>query len=158
MHNRTACVSENLLGQTVQTGQQTLGHLELFSDYIRWQTPNWIPGTCFQDMKSCPTPAVESSKIHNGFDMAGSQFQTQWTSLSHICSIGFKSSNKLGRGRLAMFCWFFVFLDDASKVRSCNVISEHHVLAIYRVQGWPNTRFQDLVLVLLRVQSPSYHL
>ena len=24
----------------------------------------------------------------------------------------------------------FVFLDDASKVRSCNVISEHHVLAI----------------------------
>ena len=34
---------------------------------------SWNPlGTCVQDMKSCPTPAVESSKIHNGFDTAGS--------------------------------------------------------------------------------------
>ena len=48
----------------------------------------------------------------------------------------------------------FVFLNDASKGRSYNVISEHHVLAI----GWPNIRFQDLVLVPMRVQSPSYHL
>ena len=38
MHHRTACVSKNRLGQTVQTGQQTLGHLELFSDYVRRQT------------------------------------------------------------------------------------------------------------------------
>ena len=28
----------------------------------------------------------------------------------------------------------FVFLDDASTVKTCNVISEHHVLAIKRVQ------------------------
>ena len=40
VHNRTACVSENRLGQTVQTGQQTLRHLELFSDYVRRPTPN----------------------------------------------------------------------------------------------------------------------
>ena len=39
VHYRTACISENRLGQTVQT----LGHLELFSDYVRWPTPNWIP-------------------------------------------------------------------------------------------------------------------
>ena len=30
VHYRTVCTSENRLGQTVQTGQQTLGHLELF--------------------------------------------------------------------------------------------------------------------------------
>ena len=52
---------------------------------------------------SCPTHAVESSKIHNGFDMAASRFQTCQPSLSHTCSIGSKSGNKLGRGRLAMF-------------------------------------------------------
>ena len=40
VHYRAACFSENPLGQTVQTGQQTLGHLELFSDYVRWLTPN----------------------------------------------------------------------------------------------------------------------
>ena len=34
------CASENRLGQTVQTGQQTLGHLELFLDYVRWPMPN----------------------------------------------------------------------------------------------------------------------
>ena len=34
-------------------------------------------GACFQDMKSCPTHAVESSIIHNGFDTAGFQFQTR---------------------------------------------------------------------------------
>ena len=61
-------------------------------------------GTCDQDMKSCPTPAVESSEIHNGIDTAGSLFQTSQPSLSHTCSIGLKSSNKLGHGRLAMFC------------------------------------------------------
>ena len=61
-------------------------------------------GKCVQDMKSCPTPAVESSKIHNGFDTAGSRFQTRQPSLSHMCSIGSKSGNKLGRGILAMFC------------------------------------------------------
>ena len=63
-------------------------------------------GTCVQDMKSCPIPAVESSKIHSGFDTAGSGFQTRQPSLSHTCSIGFKSRNKLNRGRLAMFCRF----------------------------------------------------
>ena len=30
VHYRTVCISENCFGQTVQTGQQTLGHLELF--------------------------------------------------------------------------------------------------------------------------------
>ena len=60
-------------------------------------------GTCVQDMKSCPTHAVVSSKIHNGFDTAGSRFQTLQPSLSHTCSIGFKSGNKLSPGRLAMF-------------------------------------------------------
>ena len=40
VHYCTVCVSENHLGQTVQTGQQTLRHLELFSDYVRWPTPN----------------------------------------------------------------------------------------------------------------------
>ena len=40
----TVCVSKNRLGQTVQTGQQTLGHLELFSDYVQWATSNWIHG------------------------------------------------------------------------------------------------------------------
>ena len=40
VHYRTVCVSENSLGQTVQTGQQTIGHLELFWDYVRWPTPN----------------------------------------------------------------------------------------------------------------------
>ena len=45
VHYRTVCTSENHLGQTVQTGQQTLGHLELFSDYVRWPTPNWIPAS-----------------------------------------------------------------------------------------------------------------
>ena len=32
VHYRIVCTSENRLGQTVQTGQQALGHLELFSD------------------------------------------------------------------------------------------------------------------------------
>ena len=32
MHYHTVCISENRLGQTVQAGKQTLGHLELFSD------------------------------------------------------------------------------------------------------------------------------
>ena len=42
------CTSENRLGQTVQTGQQALGHLEeLFSEYVRGPTPNKIPdGMC----------------------------------------------------------------------------------------------------------------
>ena len=83
-------------------------------------------------MKSCPTNAVQSSKIHNGFDMAGFRFQTRQMSLSHTCSIGFKSGNKLGQGRPAMHVLLiFVFLDDAVTVQSCNVISEHNVLAIY---------------------------
>ena len=43
-------------------------------------------GTCVQDMKSCPTPAVESSKIPNGFDKAGFWFQTCQPSLFHTCS------------------------------------------------------------------------
>ena len=80
-------------------------------------------------MKSCPTHAVESSKIHNGFETTGYWFQTRQPSLSNTCSIGFKSGNKLGRGRLDVLL-IFVFLDDASTVRSRNVISEHHVLAI----------------------------
>ena len=61
-------------------------------------------GTCVPDLKSCPTHAVKSSKIHNGFDTAGSRYKTPQPSLSHRRLIGFKSGNKLGRGRLAMFC------------------------------------------------------
>ena len=59
-----------------------------------------------------PTHAVESRKIHNGFDTDGSGFQARrpWET-SDVPLI-------------------FVLLDDASKVRSCNFISEHHVLAI----------------------------
>ena len=41
--------------------------------------------TCVQDMKSCPTYEVESCKIHNGFDTAGSRFQTRQPSLSLMC-------------------------------------------------------------------------
>ena len=40
VHYPTAYIPENRLGQIVQTGQQTLEHLELFSDYVRWPTPN----------------------------------------------------------------------------------------------------------------------
>ena len=36
VHYRAVCAAENRLGQT---GQQTLGHLELFSDYVGL-TPN----------------------------------------------------------------------------------------------------------------------
>ena len=43
-------------------------------------------GTCVQDIKSCLTPAVESSKIHNGFEKAGFWFQTCQPSLFHTCS------------------------------------------------------------------------
>ena len=89
-------------------------------------------GTCVQDMKSCPS-AVESSKIHNGFDMAGSWFQTRQPSLSHTCSIGLSpaTSSAVEDQRYSVF---FVFLNDVSTVRSCNAISEYHVLAIKRVQ------------------------
>ena len=40
---------------------------------------------CVQDMKSLPFHAVESSKIHNGFNTAGFQFQTRHPRLSHTC-------------------------------------------------------------------------
>ena len=49
-------------------------------------------GTCAQDMKYCPTHAVESSKIHNGSNTAGSRFKTRQLSLSHTYLIGFKSA------------------------------------------------------------------
>ena len=61
-------------------------------------------GTCVQDMKSCPTHAVESSKINKGFGTASSQLQTRQPSLYHMCLIGFKSGNKLHCGRLALLC------------------------------------------------------
>ena len=51
VHYRTVCTSENCLGQTVQTGQQALGHLELFSDYVPWPTPNKIPENMSFDSK-----------------------------------------------------------------------------------------------------------
>ena len=54
--------------------------------------------------KTCPTHAEESSKIHIGFDMAGSWLKKCQPSLSHTCSIWFKSCIKLGHRRLAMFC------------------------------------------------------
>ena len=34
VHYRTVCASENPPGKTDQPGQQSLGHLELFSNYI----------------------------------------------------------------------------------------------------------------------------
>ena len=84
---------------------------------------------CVQDMKSCPTSAVESSKIHNGFDMAGSRFQTRQQSLSHTFDrVQVWQQTRPWKTSDALL--IFAFLDDASKVRSCNVISEHHVLAI----------------------------
>ena len=43
-------------------------------------------------------------QISHGFDTAGYRFQTRQSSLSHTCSIGLKSGNKLSLGRLAMFC------------------------------------------------------
>ena len=86
-------------------------------------------GACVQDMQSCPTHAVESSKIHNGFDMSGSWFKTRQLSLPHTCSIGFKSE-QARRWKTSDVQLIFVFLDIASTVGSCNVISEHHVLAI----------------------------
>ena len=47
VHYRTAYVSEkNRLGQTVQTGQQTLGHLELFLDYVQWHWVETYTGYC----------------------------------------------------------------------------------------------------------------
>ena len=76
-------------------------------------------------MKSCPTAAVESSKIHNGFDTAGSRFQTHQPRLSHT----FDRVQVRQQAQPWKTC-DVLFLDDASKVRSCNVISEHHVLAI----------------------------
>ena len=81
-------------------------------------------------MKSCPYHAVESNKIHNGFETAVSQFETRQLSLSHTYSIGLKSNNKLSRGKTSDVLLIFVFLDDASTLRSCNVVLEHHVLAI----------------------------
>ena len=81
-------------------------------------------------MKTCPTPAVESGKIHNGFDTAGSRFQTRQPSLSHTCTIGFKSGNKLGHGTLAMFCLFLYSSMMLVKWGLENFISEHDILAI----------------------------
>ena len=78
-------------------------------------------------MKSSPTPAAESSKILNDFDTAGSRFQTRQRSLSHTCSVGFKSSST------SDVQFIFVFFDDARSVRSYNVISEHHFLF------WPSS-------------------
>ena len=82
-------------------------------------------GTCVHDMKSYPIPAVESSKIHNGFDKAGFRFQTHKLSLSHTYLIGFiwqwKASNVL---------LIYVLFNHASNVSSCYAISEHNVLAI----------------------------
>ena len=79
-------------------------------------------GTCDQDMKSCPTPAVEFSKIQNGFVTAGSLFQkTSAEFVPHMFDrvqvqqqarpwktsdvlLIFVFLDELGRGRLAMFC------------------------------------------------------
>ena len=74
VHYRTVCTSENSLGQTVQTGQQALEHLELFSDYVRGPTPNKIPvmDTCIcmcEDPFDCQSSTSDKfvgkvSKIH----------------------------------------------------------------------------------------------
>ena len=80
--------------------------LQTVEYYLGTFSPLNSLGICVQDMKSCPTHAVESSKMHNGFDTAVYRFKTRQLSLSHAFSIGFKSGNKLGHGMLAMFCWF----------------------------------------------------
>ena len=87
-------------------------------------------GTCVQDMKSCPTHAVESSKIRNGFDTAGSRFHTRQPSLFHTCFDRVQVWQQVWPWKTSDFQLIFVFLDDASTVRSCKVISEHHILAI----------------------------
>ena len=71
MFNLTACISENRLGQTVQTGQQSLGHLELLSDYVRWPTPNWIPAaepvSCIRYKLACAysEDSYQSEHLHS---------------------------------------------------------------------------------------------
>ena len=50
-----------------------------------------------------PSRALRSSRR---VDTVGSQFRTHRPSSPHKCSIGFKSGDKLGNGRLAMCCWF----------------------------------------------------
>ena len=86
-------------------------------------------GTCVQDIKSCPTHAVESRKIHNGFG-------TLVPGLKHVsraCPTVFDRVQVLQQAppwKTSDVMLIFVFLDDASTVRSCNVILEHHVLAI----------------------------
>ena len=74
-------------------------------------------------MKSCPTHAVESSKIHNGFDTSGSRFQTCQQSLSHV----------FDRVQVWQQAWpwktidvllIFVYLDDVieySEVLQCHL-------------------------------------
>ena len=82
-------------------------------------------------MESCPTPAVESSKIHNGFDMAGSRFQTrQPTKVVPHMHDRVQVRQQARPWKTSDVLLIFVFLDDASKERSCNIILEHHVLAI----------------------------
>ena len=80
-------------------------------------------------MKSCPTPAVEFSKIQNGFDTAGSLFQKTSAELvphmfdrvqvqqqarpwktSDVLLI-FVFLDELGRGRLAMFLGLELAID-----------------------------------------------
>ena len=108
-------------------------------------------------MKSYPIPAVKSSRIHNGFDTADSQFQTRQRSLSHMFDRVQVRQQALPC-KISKVLLIFVFLDDASIIRSYNVILDDLIIATLRIQDWPNTRLQDLVLVLLIVQSPNNHL
>ena len=81
-------------------------------------------------MKSCPTHAVESSEIHNGFDTAGSRFSNTSAKLVPNAFDRVQVRQQARPWETSDILLNFVFLDDASTVRSCYVISEHHILAI----------------------------
>ena len=96
-------------------------------------------------MKPCPTHAVESSEIHSVFDTAGFRFQTRQPSLSYTCSIGFKSGNKLGRGRLTMFCWFLY----SSMMR----IKWGLAMSSRSTMFWPSSEFKGDLTLDSRISS-----
>ena len=73
-------------------------------------------------MKSCPTHAVESSKIHNGFDTAGSRFQTRQPSLSHTFDrVQVRQQARPWQTKDVLL--IFVFLEDASTVAIFHILS-----------------------------------
>ena len=88
-------------------------------------------------MKSCPTHAVEPCKIHNGFDTAGSRFKNTSAELVPLVFDRVQVRQRARPWKTSDVLLIFVFLDDASTVRSCNVISEHRVHCLYRASDRP---------------------